>query len=319
MQKNTENYISLSPHIVEKIWGGHKLSSMKSIGAGHGVNLERIGETWEVSLLKDGPCFNEEGQPISQVLGEEAFHYLVKFIDTSDDLSVQVHPGDEYAKKYEKSLGKTECWFILAADEGCGIYLGLKNGVDKARLERALLEKENVSELLNFITIKPGDFFYVPAGTIHAIGKGVTLAEVQQSSGITYRVWDWNRLDSEGRSRELHVKKALDVINFEPEANKRENFCPLPIEKNRGIKMLIEHRDFNLDLYQFDDPTQLEIQRSKEHRPSAILNLDQSITLNGERLEPYQAILIKGDEVLNIKADPQEGDLSKPVSFLYIY
>lgn len=319
MRKNIENYISLNPHVVEKIWGGRKLSSMKGIGEGQGIDLQKIGETWEVSLLKEGPSSNQQGQPISELLGEKAFHYLVKFIDTSDDLSVQVHPGDEYAKRHENSLGKTECWFILAADEGRGIYLGLKEGVDKARLERAIEEKENVSELLNFIPIQAGDFFYVPAGTIHAIGKGVTLAEVQQSSGITYRVWDWNRLDSEGRSRELHVQKALDVINFEAEANKLNNFRPRPIEKNKGIKTLIEHRDFNLDLYQLDDPTELEIQRSKEHRASAILNLDKSITLNGEAVNPYQAILIKGDEILNIKADPHEGDLSKTVSFLYIY
>lgn len=319
MLSNAENYIILTPHIVEKIWGGSKLATMKDIGKDRGIALDRIGETWEVSLLKEGPSFNTQGRPISEILGADAFDYLVKFIDTSDDLSIQVHPDDEYAKKNEHSLGKTECWFILAADKGCGIYLGLKKGVDKVRLERGIVEHENVSELLNFLPIKAGDFFYVPAGTIHAIGKGVTLAEVQQSSGITYRVWDWNRLDSAGNSRELHVKKALDVINFSPVENRIESFKPKPIEKNQGIKTLIEHRDFNLDLYQLNCPTSIEIQRSKEHRPSAVLNLDQSIIFNEKVIRPYQAITIKGDEHLNIQTNPREGDLSNTVSFLYIY
>jgi len=319
MHRNTENYIRLTSHVVEKIWGGNKLALMKGISKDRDLNLDRIGETWEVSLLKEGPSFGGEGRPISEVVGDNAFDYLVKFIDTSDDLSIQVHPDDDYAKKNEDSLGKTECWFILAADEGCGIYLGLKEGIDREHLERAITNEENVSELLNFCPIKAGDFFFVPAGTIHAIGKGVTLAEVQQSSGITYRVWDWNRLDSEGYSRELHVKKALDVINFEVNANKIESFKIKPIKKNQGIETLVEHRDFSLDIYQFTPPVQIEIQRSKEHRPSVILNLDQPIYLNQEEIKPYQAILIKGDEIFNIQIKPHERGLSDIVSFLYIY
>ncbi len=319
MKNSIDNYIALNPHIVEKIWGGRKLSSMKNIDPSLDVDQNKIGETWEVSLLSEGPSFTKDGKPISKVVGADAFQYLVKFIDTSDDLSVQVHPDDEYAQSHENSLGKTECWYILAADEGCGIYLGLKEGVNKDRLKLAIEEKENVSELLNFIPIEAGDFFFVPAGTIHAIGKGVTLAEVQQSSGITYRVWDWNRLDPQGVSRELHVEKALDVINFDQRSNRIENFRPNPMEKNKGLKNLIEHRDFNLDLYELKGPSEVEIQRDVLHRPSAILNLGREVIMNDEIIRPYQAVLIKGEEILNVKTSPQEGDLSETVSFLYIY
>ncbi len=319
MTNATKNYIPMNPHIVEKIWGSSKLSQMKGIKSDTGFDLKKIGETWEVSLLEEGPSFDKEGRPIADIIGKDAFQYLVKFIDTSDDLSVQVHPGDEYAKLHENSLGKSECWFILAADAGCGIYLGLKEGVDKSRLEKAISEKENVSELLNFIPITPGDFFFVPAGTIHAIGRGVTLAEVQQSSGITYRVWDWNRKDSEGRSRELHIEKALDVINFDTQANQIENFKPGAVVKNKGLSTLIEHRDFNLDYYELKGPSEVEISRDLAHRPSSILNLGHELNINGQVISPYQAILIKGDEKLNLKTGPQEGDLSDTVSFLYIY
>ena len=307
--------IKLKPFVVSKIWGGEKLARMKNIT--HDPSEQRIGETWEASLLKEGPSFDESGTPLSEIIGPDSFDYLVKYIDTSDDLSIQVHPGDEYARLHENSLGKTECWFILAAVEGCGIYLGLKEGVDKLTLEQALRDKEDISQLLNFIPVKKGDFFFVPAGTIHAIGRGITLAEVQQSSGITYRVWDWNRVDDQGQSRELHVKKALDVINFSQDKNSISNFQAHSIQKNESVKTLIEHRDFNLDYFRLKDSFDIRISRSKQQRPATLLNLDQEIIVNGDRINAYQTLLINGEGELKIT--PQEESISETVSFLYIY
>ncbi|MBT5095743.1 MAG: class I mannose-6-phosphate isomerase, partial [Halobacteriovoraceae bacterium] len=161
----------LDPHIMQKIWGGQRLSK---IGKGKQAN---IGETWEVSDHPDGPAlFN--GQALSQIL-PNPLSYLVKLIDTSDNLSVQVHPHEEYAKEHENSHGKTECWVILDADPGAGIYLGLKEGCNKASFEEALKTGCEMDKFLNFYPVSAGDFFFVAAGTIHAIGKGVFLAEVQ--------------------------------------------------------------------------------------------------------------------------------------------
>ncbi len=311
--------MKLKPTVVEKIWGGKKLAQMKNFTQRDGYDLSHIGETWEVSLLEEGPSYDQDsGIKIADLIGDNQFQYLVKFIDASDDLSIQVHPGDEYAKLHENSLGKTECWFILDADIGCGIYLGLKSGVNQSRLEQAISQGENVSELLNFVPVQKGDFFFVPAGTIHAIGKGVTLAEVQQSSGVTYRVWDWNRVDDNGNPRELHVKKALDVINFKEEGNRLECFKLEGEMKSKSLKTLIEHRDFNVDLFELEKGSTLEISRSKEHRPSTLLNLDSSFILNGRVTNPYETIFMQGNSQLNIEADDKES-LSKSVSFLYIY
>ena len=218
-----KNYLAnrLAPFVVTKIWGGRKLVNMRQLD--HKYEGEKVGETWDISYLSEGPSLLD-GKPLSAYIDETSLPYLVKTIDTSEELSIQVHPGDEYARKYENSSGKTECWLILAAGEGAGIYLGFNEGVDASSFFTALERGQDVSKLLRFYPVTGGEFFFVPAGTIHAIGKNVTLAEIQQSSGITYRVWDWNRVDDKGQGRELHVNKARDVLNFSPECNTKGFF-----------------------------------------------------------------------------------------------
>ncbi len=215
--------LRLRPHLSERIWGGKKLQSMKKISVAELSNHTLpLGETWEVSTHHEGTSFDKESnRPLSDFV---KLKYLIKFLDTSDVLSIQVHPDDEYALKHENDLGKNESWLILDALPGAGIYLGLKEGVTKKNLKDGLINGEDISRLLNFYPVKAGDFFYIPAGTIHAISKDITLIEVQQSSGITYRVWDWNRVDSKGKSRELHLEKSLDVINDSPLKNSLDFF-----------------------------------------------------------------------------------------------
>jgi len=190
--------IPLKPHASHKIWGGSLLSKLKGLAVGHGQ--DPIGETWEVSAHSDGPSTCEYGK-LSEFSNLDEIPYLVKLIETSDNLSVQVHPNDNFAKEHENQKGKSECWLILDALPGEGIYLGVKDTTSKEDFEMALDRKEDLSKLMTFHPVKRGDFFYVPAGTAHAIGKGVFLAEVQQCSDVTYRVWDWNRLDDHGNSR----------------------------------------------------------------------------------------------------------------------
>lgn len=211
--------MKLEPYLVEKVWGGRKIANLK------GLDDERLlGESWEVSTLKD-QCSKLGGMNLSEYGNLD---FLVKFIDTTDNLSVQVHPDEDFAKKFENSTGKTECWYIIDAKPGSGVYLGLKKGVTLKKLEEVTRAGGAVNELLNFYPAKKGDFFFVPAGTIHAIGDHVFLIEVQQASGITYRFWDWNRMDLDGKPRELHIDKALKVIDEKAEYFHRQSldeFC----------------------------------------------------------------------------------------------
>lgn len=268
----------LTPHVVRKIWGGKKLERLKSLQS-KDQNLEPIGETLEIS-------YDPETQaPLS---------YLVKFIDTSEALSIQVHPGDEYARLHENSSGKTECWVILEAEKEAGIYLGLKPGVTEAQLRLWLQEKKSIDQLLNFYPVAVGDFFYVPAGSIHAIGKNVFMAEIQQNSGITYRVWDWNR------DRELHVNKSLDVINFEPQKNtsnffkKRKNIFQI-----QGREQLVSHPDFKGDIVNLSVGEKMKY---KSNTPYSILNLNGKIAIAETVVMPYEAIFLKEEKIIEINA-----------------
>lgn len=268
------------PSIVRKIWGGHKLECWKLLSLDNTV--VPVGETLEIF--------------------DENLPYLAKFIDTSDELSIQVHPDDEYARVNENSSGKTECWIILEAEPGSGIYLGLKEGVERKTLEEALKEKRPVNELLNFYEVKSGDFFYVPAGSIHAIGKNITLAEVQQNSGITYRLWDWNRVDEKGQPRELHIEKSLDVINFDSGKNHLSFFQHRKnLFQKHGRTDICTHRDFDLFLLNQNNNEKYFTSVNLK-RPCSILNLKGKIAVNGVPLESYQGMTLENETSLNIEA-----------------
>lgn len=291
----------LSPSIQRKIWGGKNLETLKNLPQQSGV--DPVGETWEISIHPDGPSFYQ-GKKLELKDESEELSYLVKLIDTGDELSIQVHPGDEYARLHENSSGKSECWLILQAAEGAGIYLGLKSGVTKETFQNAIKNKMNMNELLNFYQVKTGDFFFVPAGSIHAIGAGITLAEVQQNSGITYRVWDWNRVDSKGNPRELHIDKSLDVINFDPQANTPVYFkIHHDLFQTPGKRELVTHPSFKFSLVNLDKNQSIILDIKKEKRLSSLLNLYGGISINGERLGSYSAALFRDEEKITVVAN----------------
>ncbi|MBT3984098.1 MAG: class I mannose-6-phosphate isomerase [Bacteriovoracaceae bacterium] len=294
----------LRPFVVSKIWGGSKLSGLKTITQ----TEPPIGETWEVSTLEGG-CSLYDNAPLSEYfeahqISPSDLPYLVKFIDTSDNLSVQVHPNDQYAKSHENSSGKDECWLVLAAEEGCGIYLGFKPEVSKESFFEAAANGEDVSQFLNFYPASPGDFFSVPSETIHAIGKGITLVEVQQSSGITYRVWDWNRVDESGKSRELHSKKAFDVSNFESQHNLPENFKYQRDLFNQKNKTLIEHSDFNVVVFNFNSGETYQF-KVDDKRIKSLISLGGEFEVSyGEEVQAinsYESLIVIPDEKTNIE------------------
>ena len=283
------SFLKLSPHISTTIWGGERLKRIKLI-----ESEKPIGETWEISVHESGESLCA-GRKLSEYVDKDRIPYLVKFIDTLDYLSVQVHPDDGYAKKYENSLGKTECWIILDSSEGDGIYLGLKDGVTKKEIENALLNKESMDKFLKFYPVSRGDFFFVPSGTAHAIGKNVFLIEIQQSSGITYRVWDWNRVDQNGNTRELHVKKAMDVIKFGDNYNRDNNF---KYQKNILSKKhleVISHPQFIVESISLKKGEVFKLFRKSERFPGVIcLKGDIKLSLKDsiQNLHEYESLLI---------------------------
>ena len=212
--------IFLEPVFKEMIWGGSKLRT----DFGYDIPGDRTGECWAIAAHKNGDCTVSGGEFCGYTLSKlwndhrelfgemegEVFPLLIKIIDAKDDLSIQVHPDDEYAGKNENgSLGKTECWYILDCDEGADIIVG-HNAKSNEEL-REMVNEGRWNDLLRKIPIKKGDFFQIDPGCLHAIRTGTVILETQQNSDITYRVYDYDRL-SDGKPRELHTQKALDVI-----------------------------------------------------------------------------------------------------------
>ena len=211
--------IKLIPSLKEAIWGGKKLFSW-----GKDNGKDNIAETWELSFNEKGPSMIAgTDKYLKEVVSKEElgpkcskfpfFPMLIKLIDTLDDLSVQVHPSDEYALKHENSYGKTEMWYIIDNEPGAGLYLGLKEDISKELFEERI-KNDTLTDVLNFFEVKPGDVYFVESGTIHAVGRGVTLIEIQQNIARTYRIYDFNRKDKDGNSRELHIEKAKEVTNL---------------------------------------------------------------------------------------------------------
>lgn len=217
----------LKPSYKDYIWGGNRLHTVFGKESGLAVTAE----SWELSCHPDGPCFVADGKDAgrafpevlaewgSEALGEKAarfgeFPILVKLIDAAQSLSVQVHPDDDYAARYENAKGKTEMWYVLDAEPDATLVYGLKESMTKEDFAAAL-RNGDIEKTLSYVPVKPGDLFFIPAGMIHAIGKGILLAEIQQNSNLTYRLYDYGRLGADGKPRQLHVEKAMDVSNLE--------------------------------------------------------------------------------------------------------
>lgn len=230
--------IKFSPILKEKIWGGNKLKTILN----KNTNREGLGESWEISGIKDDISlvangalkgsslkelieeYKEEfvGKKIFEQFGLE-FPLLIKFIDANTELSVQLHPNDELARQRHNSFGKTEMWYVMQADKGAKLNIGFKENISKEDY-LTHLEEGKITELLNFEEVKKGDSFFIHTGKVHAICAGVLLAEIQQTSDITYRIYDWDRTDSEGNSRELHTALAIDAIDFEKKDDFKLNY-----------------------------------------------------------------------------------------------
>lgn len=218
--------IKLAPVFKDYLWGGTKLKTE----FGKKSDLDIVAESWELSAHKDGQSVviggEYDGLTLSdyvqkagkEVLGRKAekfsyFPILIKLIDAKGDLSVQVHPDDKYALEKEGEYGKTEMWYILDCEEGACLYYGFCKDVTKEEYEKAIREN-TLTDILNKVPVHKGDVFFIPSGTVHAIGAGIVICEIQQNSNTTYRVYDYNRRDKDGNLRPLHVEKAVEVSSL---------------------------------------------------------------------------------------------------------
>ena len=220
--------VKLTPAIKDYIWGGRKLIH----DFGKVTNLERAAESWELSTHPDGQSVIATGRFAgktlteyiekngSDIIGEKAkafdfFPILIKLIDAKDNLSIQVHPDDDYALKHEGEYGKTEMWYIVDCNDDAYLYYGVNSRITKEEfLQR--IKDNTILEVLNKVPVHKGDVFFIPSGTIHAICSGILICEIQQNSNTTYRVYDYNRLGADGKGRPLHIEKAADVSILSP-------------------------------------------------------------------------------------------------------
>lgn len=239
-----------TPIFKEKLWGGQKIKTI--LGKDFG-NLDNCGETWElsgvpgnVSEVSNGTLIGEPLSQLvkkyqSQLVGESVFNHfgdefplLIKFIDANQDLSVQVHPNDELAQKRHNCPGKTEMWYILQADQGASLINGFVRDTDKEEYQK-YFNSGKIMELLHEEVVKKGDVYYLPAGRVHTIGKGLLIAEIQQTSDITYRIYDFDRVDKHGNTRELHIEQALDAIDFSKPESLKSEYDSTPNQANNIV------------------------------------------------------------------------------------
>lgn len=217
--------LKLRPAFKDYIWGGTRLRDE----FGKSCELERIAESWELACRDDGNCVIDQGGSEGKTLWDhiritgkeilgtsceksETFPLLIKLIDAKNDLSVQVHPDDEYAMRTQNEVGKTEMWYVVDCEPNASIIYGFKQDITKQQLAQAINDN-TLLEKVNKIKVKKGDAYFIAAGTLHAIGKGIIIAEIQQNSNTTYRVYDHGRTGADGKPRELHILKALQVVN----------------------------------------------------------------------------------------------------------
>ncbi len=288
----------LQPVFQERIWGGAKLREKYN----YEIPSDLTGECWAISAHPNGQSIIRSGEYKGLTLEElwdnyrelfgnydsERFPLLTKILDANDDLSVQVHPDDDYASKYENGeLGKSECWYVIDCEKNAEIIIG-----HHAQTKESFIEKINNgqwNQLLRRIKIKPGDFFYIPSGTLHAICKGTLILETQQSSDTTYRVYDYNRFDQNGNLRELHLEKASDVTTV---PYKENNIKPIIRKMGKStMTTFVEEKYFTV--CKWDVHNQLEM---KQHQYFMLVSV-----IEGEgilRTEQQQYTIHKGDHFI---------------------
>ncbi len=317
---NTLYPIKFKPILQYRIWGGNKLKD----GFKKKVDFDKAGESWEISNVENNVSVVDngflKGKTLKELIAEytidflggtvynrfgDDFPLLIKFLDASKDLSIQVHPNDDLAKKRHNSMGKTEMWYVMQADHDSEIIVGFKKHSNQKEYIQHL-EQKSLKNILNSEKVQKGDTFFIPAGRVHAIGAGVVIAEIQQTSDITYRIYDWDRTDRNGQKRELHTELALDAIDYKARSSYKQVYHT---ESNVSNK-LVDCNYFTTHIIPINQAT---IVRNYDHIDSFIIY----ICVKGEfaiKSRDFSSILKTGQTLLlpacikniELKADSAE-------------
>ncbi len=318
--------LKFDPILKDKIWGGKKLRNVLNKANAS----DKCGETWEISAVQENISVVSNGflkgnslQEVIEVymadlVGEETykkfgieFPMLIKFIHSGDDLSIQVHPDDEMAQKRHKAYGKTEMWYILEAEKDARLIVGFNQEVDKKKYVEHL-KNMKLPDILNAEKVQSGDVIYLPAGRVHALGKGILLTEIQQTSDITYRIYDYGRKDENGKPRELHNDLALDAIDFK---HYEQHKTPYKSAMNETNKM-VSCKHFTSNIVWFDQPLEKDYTLLDSFVIYICVEGGGSIEYNNGQ----SVSIIKGETVL-IPAELDKITLNpdKPTKLLEVY
>ena len=303
----------IQPKVVPAIWGGDALVRRFGKPGDPAAKLGESWECWDENTVLNGPLAGKTIAQLRALLGasflgnldpNELFPILTKIIDARDALSVQVHPDDAYAQRVEHQRnGKTECWYVLDAQPDAQLVLGWTADTTREEYERRVADG-SLGDILRRVPVNPGDAFYLPAGTLHAIGKGIVIFETQQASDLTYRIFDWNRTGADGKPRELHVQKAGDVLDY----HRGETGAVRTIEyelEGVGRTALISDPRFLVERIEF---TEVPHRIHTEGRPLIFMALDRGLRLQSANepvdLLPFQTAIIPADAGhVHVRAD----------------
>lgn len=288
-----------TPLLKQTLWGGHRIVPFKKLKS----DLDNVGESWEISgvpgreTIVDGGLYH--GKSLNELIAElkeklvgeanykrfgNEFPLLIKFIDTELPLSIQVHPTDEIAHKHGKERGKTEMWYMMESAPDASILVGLKKKITPEQY-KAMVANDTIVDAIGHYNVKEGDCFFLPAGRIHGIGKGCFLTEIQQTSDITYRIYDFKRRDKDGNYRQLHIHEAAESIDYTVESNCSVTYVPT---KNQGVS-LIQCPYFKTILYQVDEPLTIDLSSLDSFIITIITQGGGSFTDNESNTELVQA------------------------------
>jgi len=311
------------PLLKQTLWGGDKIIPFKHLK----TRLENVGESWEISGVRDNETIvangKEKGKSLNELVREQKgdlvgkenyerfgdeFPLLIKFIDARQDLSIQVHPNDEIAHRQGKTRGKTEMWYALAPTPGAQLYNGLKQKITPEQYKE-MVENDTITDALARYEVHEGDVFFIPAGRIHAIGAGCFVTEIQQTSDVTYRIYDFKRKDKDGHYRELHTKEAAESIDYTVLPNYRAGYEP---KLNEGVQ-LVECPYFTTAVYDLTEPMTLDYSELDSFVILIGVKGEGRIVANGEELE-----FKMGDTIL-LPATTEEVKVAGTVKFLETY
>ena len=312
--------LKFKPLLKQTLWGGEKIKAFKHLQ----TELEQVGESWEISGVKDNETIVDGGiydgwklnELVSrlkeQLVGREnyerfgnEFPLLIKFIDACQDLSIQVHPTDEIAHRQGKPRGKTEMWFVLESDKGAQLYNGLKQQITPEQYKQ-MVANDTITDALARYSVNEGDVFFIPAGCIHAIGAGCFVAEIQQTSDVTYRIYDFKRRDKNGNYRELHTELAAESIDYTVLENYRTDY---QLHKNEP-QQVVSCPYFTTAVYDLDEPMTLDY--SDLDSFVILIGLKGSGTLTAEG----QTVSLQAGETVLIPATAKEIKVEGTLKFI---